>query len=87
MFRQIVFYHNYTNEIISPWWVYLLLGVNLILLAALIVMFPELVAYLVAGFLIFDGVLFLWIAYRMWKFKRLYREWRESLWEPFELVR
>jgi hypothetical protein len=87
MFRQIIFYDNYTNEIISPWWVYLLLGVNLILLAALIIMFPELVAYLVAGFLIFDGVLFLWIAYRMRKFKRLYREWRDSLWEPFERIK
>jgi hypothetical protein len=87
MFRQIIFYDNYTNEIISPWWVYLLLGVNLILLAALIIMFPELVAYLVAGFLIFDGVLFLWIAYRMRKFKRLYREWRKSLWEPLDLFK
>jgi hypothetical protein len=87
MFRQIIFYDKYTSEIISPWWVYLLLGLNLILLAALIILFPELLAYLVAAFLIFDGTLFLWMAYRVRKFKRLYNQWRESLWEPFELIR
>jgi uncharacterized membrane protein HdeD (DUF308 family) len=85
MFRQILFYDNYTREIISPWWLYLLLGANLILLAALIILFPPLAAYLIAGFLLFDGVLFLLIAYRLWQFKRRYRQWRESLWEPFDM--
>ncbi|HWP42905.1 MAG TPA: hypothetical protein VNO14_06710 [Blastocatellia bacterium] len=82
MFRQIVFYDNYTSEIVSAWWLYLLLGLNLILLAVLILLFPPLVAYLIAAFLIFDGAVFLLIAYRLWQFKRHYREWRESLWEP-----
>ena len=82
MFRKLLFYDSYTDEISSPWWLFLLLGLNLILLAVLIILFPPLVAYLVSGFLIFDGVVFLVIAYRLWKFKRRYRQWRDSFWEP-----
>jgi uncharacterized membrane protein HdeD (DUF308 family) len=82
MFREEAFYDNYTEEIISPWWLYLLLGLNLILLALLIVMFPPLVAYLIAGFLLFDGAVFLLIAYRLWRFKKRYRDWRASWVRP-----
>lgn len=82
MFREEAFYDNYTEEIISPWWLYLLLGLNLILLALLIVMFPPLVAYLIAGFLLFDGAVFLLIAYRLWRLKKRYRDWRASWVRP-----
>ena len=82
MFREEVFYDNYTEEIISPWWLYLLLGLNLVLLALLIVMFPPLVAYLIAGFLLFDGAVFLLIAYRLWRFKKRCQQWRASWLRP-----
>ncbi len=82
MFREIVFYDNYTNEIISPWWLYLLVGLNLVMLGVLIILFPPLIAYLIAGFLIFDGIVFLLIAYRLRQFKRRYEQWRRTFWDP-----
>ena len=82
MVRQMLFYDNYTNEIISPWWLYLLLGLNLVLLAVLLIVFPPLVAYLIASFLLFDGAIFILIGFRLWRFKKRYQQWRKSLWEP-----
>lgn len=80
MFREIRFYDRYTREIASPGWLYLLLGLSLILLAVLILLMPELLAYLVAAFLLFDGVLFLIIGWQLRRFARLYNRWREEMW-------
>ena len=82
MFRDVRFYDSYTEQIASSWWLYLLLGLNLILLAVLIILFPALVAYLVAAFLLFDGVLFLVIGWQLRRLSRLYSRWREELWTP-----
>ena len=48
MFREIRFYDDYTTAVASPWWIFALLGV-------LIVIFPQLLAWLVAGCLIFKA--------------------------------
>ena len=40
MFREVVFYDSYTNELSSTWWLYLLEGISLILLGVLIMMMP-----------------------------------------------
>ena len=73
------FYDSYTRQIVSPWWLYLLLGLNLILLAILIMIFPELLAYLVAAFLLIDGLLFLVIGWQVRRLARLYKGWRDEL--------
>lgn len=82
MSRQIPFYDHYTAEIVSPWWLYVLVGLNLVLLAVLIMLFPPLVVYLVASFLLFDGAVFLLIGFRLRRFKKRYTQWRAWLWEP-----
>jgi hypothetical protein len=72
---------------VSPWsgaWKPLaVIGVNLILLALLIFVFPALLAYLIAAFLLFDGSLLLAGAYWIRRREREMREqrqvWRESL--------
>lgn len=82
MFREIRFYDNYTSAVAAPWWMFALLALNFFLLGTLIMLFPEMLAYLVAGFFFFDGMLLLLVAWKYWRFKKLYRQWRESLWLP-----
>lgn len=84
MFREIRFYDDYTREVTSPAWLYMLLGLSLILLAVLIMLMPELLAYLVAGFLLFDGLVLLVIGWRLRRFARLYHRWRDELWSVGE---
>lgn len=52
MFRTTAYYDRLTNFFSTPWWVYLLMGINMILLAILIMIYPKLLAILVAGFLL-----------------------------------
>lgn len=82
MFREIRFYDDYTSAVAAPWWMFALLALNFFLLGTLIVLFPELLAYLVAGFFFFDGTPLLLIAWKFWQFKKLYSQWRENLWLP-----
>jgi hypothetical protein len=74
----------FTREIVSPGWLYLLPGLSLILLAVLIMLMPELLAYLVAAFLLFDGLLFLVIGWQLRRFARHYGRWREEMWSASE---
>jgi uncharacterized membrane protein HdeD (DUF308 family) len=82
MFREIRFYDDYTKAVASPGWLFCLLGLNFILLGALIVIFPELLAWLVAASLIFSGAVLLAVAWQFRRFKKLYRQWREVWWSP-----
>jgi uncharacterized membrane protein HdeD (DUF308 family) len=82
MFREIRFYDDYTDAVAAPWWMFCLLGLNFILLGVLIVLFPQLLAYLVAAVLFFNGLVLLLIAWKFRQFKKQYRRWRESLWLP-----
>ena len=71
MFHELRFYDDYTGAIASPWWMFCLLGLDFLVLGALILIFPELLAWLAAGFLFFNGVVLLLVAWRFWRFKRL----------------
>lgn len=82
MFREIRFYDSYTDAVTAPWWMFCLLGLNFILLGGLIILFPQLLAYLVAAFLFFNGLVLMLIAWKFWRFKKQYRQWRENLWKP-----
>lgn len=59
-----------------------LLGLNFILLGLLIVLFPQLLAYLVAALLFLNGLVLLLIAWKFWRFKKQYRQWCSALWLP-----
>lgn len=82
MFRELRFYDDYTDAVAAPGWMFCLLGLNFILLGVLIVLFPQLLAYLVAAFLFLNGLVLLLIAWKFQQFKKQYRRWRESLWLP-----
>jgi cytochrome c biogenesis protein CcdA len=82
MFREIRFYDDYTDAVAAPWWMFSLLGLNFLLLGVLIVLFPQLLAYLAAAILFFNGLVLLLIAWKFWRFKKRYRQWREKLWLP-----
>jgi uncharacterized membrane protein HdeD (DUF308 family) len=82
MFREIRFYDDYTDAVASPGWMFCLLGLNFIALGLLILLFPQLLAYLVAGFLLFNGIVLLAVAWKFRRFKKLYRQWRDTLWLP-----
>jgi hypothetical protein len=73
---KIEFYDNLTRQLFSPWWMYLLLGLNFILLAVLIFLFPEFLAWIVAIFLLANGVLFLGLAWNSWKVRGSYQKWK-----------
>ncbi len=82
MFREIRFYDDYTEAVASPGKWFGALGLNFLLLGLLIVIFPDLLAWLVAAFLILAGAGLLVVAWQFRRFKQLYRQWRESLWSP-----
>lgn len=82
MFRNRSFYDEFTESIVSLWVLYAWIGVSLMLSAILIFAFPELLAYLVAVFLLFNGILFLGLAWRTKKLRRQYHSWVDAFWEP-----
>jgi hypothetical protein len=61
---------DYSPQVFSHWWLYLLFGLNLIFLSILIIIFPALLSLLVASFLMADGVILLVIAFNIWRLKR-----------------
>ncbi len=84
MFRTTEFYDNFIKHLFSPWWMYLIIGLNLVLLAILIFIFPDALAYLVAGFLLLNGVLFIGIGLRLSRLKPRYRKWKNHYWIDIE---
>lgn len=80
MFRDIRFYDDYTTVRAAPEGLFFILGINFILLGVLIVIFPELLAYLVAAFLFLNGAIFLGIAWKLWRFRRSVDREREIFW-------
>jgi len=67
---DIIFASGPANQLFSPWWFYLLLGLNLILLSALIVFFPALLWLIVSSFMMMDGLLLLWLAIAVYRTKK-----------------
>lgn len=84
MFRTTDFYDNFIKHLFSPWWMYLIVGINLILLAILIIVFPEALAYLVAGFLMLNGILFIGIGFSLSRLKPRYNKWKNNYWIDIE---
>ena len=82
MFRSTLFYDNLTNFLVGPWKLYAAIGASLVLAALLIFIFPELLAYLIALFLLINGVLFLAVAWRLKQLRKEYQHWVETYWEP-----
>lgn len=82
MFRSTVFYDNFTESIVGPWRLYALIGASLIVAAILIFIFPELLAYLIAAFLLVNGVLFFGVALKLRGLRRQYSRWVDEFWEP-----
>ncbi|GAB4246408.1 MAG: hypothetical protein Tsb0034_25360 [Ekhidna sp.] len=80
MFRTTAYYDRLTSFFSTPWWMYLLMGINFILLAVLIMLYPELLAYLVAGFLLFNGLLMVILAFRYKSLRKKYRGWKNEYW-------
>lgn len=81
MFRNKMFYDNLTDSIVDTWTFYLMIGLSLVISGLLILIFPELLAYLVAIFLLFNGVLFLAVSYKMRNLKTKYEVWVDEYWE------
>lgn len=67
MLRIIHFYENGRAGITLPWWIFAVLGMDLILLGLLIVIFPRLLVWLIAGCLMFSGFLLLGIGWKFWR--------------------
>ncbi|RMG23163.1 MAG: hypothetical protein D6730_14950 [Bacteroidetes bacterium] len=80
MFRNIEFYDNYTGHLFSPWWMYLLMGFNFVLMAILIFMFPDFLAYLVAAFLLVNGIVMVALAFQVRSLRKNYHRWRKKFW-------
>jgi uncharacterized membrane protein HdeD (DUF308 family) len=82
MFREILFYDSYTNEVSSTWWLYLLEGIALILLGILIILMPEILVGLFSGFLLFIGIICLAVAFRIRRLRKQYETWKKEWWNP-----
>ena len=60
---DIIFAQGPVKQFFSPWWLYLLFGLNLILLSVLIILFPDLLSLIVSAFLMMDGVMLLVLSF------------------------
>lgn len=60
------------------------MGIDFILLAVLIVIFPALAAYLVAGFLMINGVLLVALGFKYRNLRNRYKKWKDSYWIDVE---
>ncbi len=78
MFREVIFYDSYTNEVSSTWWLYLLEGISLILLGILIIFMPGLLIGLAAGFLCLVGALSILLGLRVRRLRRRYEQKSEE---------
>jgi len=65
-----IFTDDPARQFFSPWWFYLLFGLNLIFLSILIIFFPALLSLIVATFMMMDGLLLLGLAFTVLKIKR-----------------
>ena len=80
MFRNIEFYDRFTGHLFSPWWMYLLMGLNFTLMAILIFLFPDFLAYFVASFLLLNGIVMIFLAFQVRTLKKKYEKWRGRFW-------
>jgi len=60
---DIIFAQEPVKQFFSPWWLYLLFGLNFIFLSILIILFPALLLLIVSAFLMIDGVMLLVLAF------------------------
>jgi len=60
---DIIFAQGPVTKFFSPWWLYLVFGINLFFLSVLIILFPDLLSLIVSAFLIMDGVMLLVLAF------------------------
>ena len=80
MFKTTEFYDHLTNHLVSPWRLYFLMGISFVAFALLIFVFPDALAYLAASFLMFNGILFLLMGFRMKSLRSRYKNWKDDLW-------
>ncbi len=78
MNKRAEFFDQFTNHLASPWWLYLMIGIELILFSVLIFIFPELLAYLVAAFLMVGGISFIAVAM---KIRNMYKKYHDLRYE------
>ena len=72
---------RFSHDLGEVSWLYILQGCALVLLGTLIVIFPELLAVLVAVFLIAVGALAIATGWRLRRVRRSFEDLGRSLWE------
>ncbi len=82
MFRTTLFYDNLTDYLVDQWRYYITIGALFIFVSILIFMFPELLAYLVAIFMLIVGFMFVLAAVRLRRLREEYEGWVREFWEP-----
>lgn len=82
MFKEIVFYDNFTDLITGTWSTFLIQGIVLVCLGILILVYPEILVAMISTAFILLGALFIVVALKTRRLKRNYRTWREEFWEP-----
>ena len=81
---KVEFYDDFIRYLFSSWWMYLFLGLDFILLGILILLFPQLLAWLVAIFLLLNGVVLLGIAWSVWRIRHQYGKWKKKYHIPVQ---
>ncbi len=68
------FYDAQTSILSSSWWLYFILGLDFVLLGILVFAFPQLLTWLIASFLLANGLIFLGLAWSIWRLRISYRK-------------
>jgi cytochrome bd-type quinol oxidase subunit 2 len=76
---------SFLTRIGAPGALISIIGGSFLVLGLLIMIFPELLAWLVGGFLIFDGIILLSLGLKTRRFENRYEQQRgENFWSNFD---
>ncbi|MGM0613632.1 MAG: DUF3096 domain-containing protein [Bacteroidota bacterium] len=78
-----MFGKSFFSTIGAPGALITIVGISFIVLGILILLFPELLAWLVGIFLIFDGIILLGLGGRTRRIEKKYRDYQNQNFEPF----
>lgn len=82
MFRNVIFYDNFTDAVTGLWSSLFWQGVIFLTIGILVLLWPQLLQVMVAGCFIFLGLIFISLGWRAKGVREKYSLWKNEYWEP-----
>lgn len=84
MFKNIIFFDNYTDGLTGTWKTFVFQGVLFCLFGFFIVVMPQILVAIVSATFTFIGIACIVIGLKIRKTRSDYRKWRDEFWDPLQ---